>query len=188
MKPIIKITFVFIILFYSCNVSKKLPTDNTYKGILFYSKGSPYFIFYATEKNKLSEHKIVKLIDNNYGYIVWFPHSRYMFAMEDVLKHFDSINYRFHDNPHVYQYTYVKANFNQPINSKLVDSIYREKAYNYMNLKYDEFLIDNREIKVDSLVFNNLKLNKEYIRLVEFHKGSIKAIHPPPPPQVDSIQ
>jgi hypothetical protein len=98
-----------------------------------------------------------------------------------MLAQFDSIKYEHNGNPNVYNYAYLRANFSKSIKSALLDTMNRIKDCTYMNLRYDEFFIDDRELKIESLHFKNNKLNKTYIKLLDLHKNSIEAGDPPPP-------
>jgi hypothetical protein len=183
MKKILISVFLLVIIL-SCSVSKKTQLTNSYKyeGIIFYTKTSPFLEFYPTEK-KLDNKQMVYILDNTYGNRVWFSKTKYQFALEDILMHFDSIIIAFNERTSVDRYAYVTANFNQSLKTVLRDSMYRTKPYKYLDLSFDIFTLDNRDIRIDSLIFNRNKLNRQYRRLVKLHEGSIKTTHSPPLPQ-----
>lgn len=171
-----KIQLVPIVVFFlaicSCNVSKNMQTRNIYSGMIFYNEGSSFVIFYPVEKNNLSAKKIIKLIDNNYGNLIWFSSAKYRYAIEDVLPRFDSLKYEHNGFGGIYKYTYVKIFFNKDIRTKLVDSIYRLKDFKYLDYSYDEFRIDDRNLRIDSLIFINQQINAEYLLSIEKNKFS----------------
>jgi hypothetical protein len=180
MKKIIYFNFVLLITILSCNSSKNMSVENIYKGLLFYEKGSEFVTFYPSKKTNLNKYEVIEIIDNNYGNRVWFEDGRHRFVLEDLLRYFDTMNYLIRATPLKYNYTYIKADFNKSIRTKLVDSIFREKAYNYNNIFYDSYDLDDRNLTIDSLIFIDYKINEQYKKLLELHKNSIYPIHPPP--------
>lgn len=175
------ICFILLATLLGCRSSKQHQIGSDYDGIIFYSENSPFLVFYATPKNSLNKNAIVKLLDTQYGNRVWLIDSKSRFSLEDMLPKFENFQFFYLERPSTSKYAFVSVSFNRPIESKLPGSVNRSKSYRYTDIYFDQFFIDDRSIKIESLVFRDKFLDAEYKKLLEKHKGSKKISDPPLP-------